>query len=256
MDGYHLWFPQTSVSPYEYLANDTETWIAFQLGQGRPLNQIAEDLIADSYAPQEGQQEAGRQLVLSIPKTIIEANDHRPERMAANVTGSFLGVDLSCAQCHDHPFDSWTQNQFWETAAFFVPMRQHAEDRQLWDELMIAIPETDRSVHPALFTGEALPRGKEQSSLTSGREAFASWLSGTKNPYFARWSVNQLWAEYLGEPLVTMQPDQMIHPVREEALNILTAAFIDHECDLLWLAQTIFCTVWAQIQLLEKRTYT
>lgn len=243
-----FWFPQTSVAPYEYLAKDTEAWIVVQLRQSRPLNRIAEDLIAVSYAPQATEDKSEKQIVLSIPKTIIEANDHRPERMAANATGDFLGVNLSCAQCHDHPFGSWTQDQFWQTAAFFVPMRRHAEDHRRWDELTIEIPDSGRSVHPVLFTSEDMPHVAGLSRVAAGREVFASWLSGLQNPYFARWTVNQLWAEYFGEPLVTIQPSLVAHPAREETLNTLTAAFIEHEFDLLWLAQTIVLTDAYQTQ--------
>ncbi|QDU75481.1 hypothetical protein Pan97_25140 [Bremerella volcania] len=242
-----LWFPQTSVAPYEYLAGDTEAWIADQLNHDRPLNEIAQQLISVSYAPQTSEQSGGPMGSLTTPKTLIEANDHRPERMAANATSSFLGVDLSCAQCHDHPFDAYSQEQFWQTAAFFVPKSRFEENRP-WYEIEIKIPDAGKSVAPVLFTGD-LPLESESPDLqlTSGREVFATWVGQANNPFFARRTVNQLWAEYFGAPLVTRQPDQIASPVREQALEILAEAWVEHQFDLRWLAETIVSTDAYQI---------
>jgi len=237
-----LWFPQTSVAPYEYLASDTEIWIADQLSHDRPLNEIAQELISVSYAPQSSEQEQSEPGRRSTPKTLIAANDHRPERMAANATGQFLGVDLSCAQCHDHPFDAYSQEQFWQTAAFFVPPSRSEQERP-WQELEIEIPEAGRSVRPVLFTHAAVAESLSSSSQArSGREVFAHWVSQPGNPFFARWTVNQLWAEYFGQPLVTLQPDQIADPVREQTLAMLADAFAEHQFDLRWLAETIVST--------------
>ncbi|PQO33279.1 hypothetical protein C5Y96_10525 [Blastopirellula marina] len=243
-----LWFPQTSVSPYEYLATDTEAWIADQLNQGRPLNEIAREMISVSYAPEKSEAREVSPNRLTTPKTLIEANDHRPERMAANATGAFLGVDLSCAQCHDHPFDSYSQQQFWQTAAFFVAKSRFEDDRK-WYELEIEIPDAGKSVPPALFVEDSPSQNNPRDGqLTSGREFFARWVSQADNPFFARWTVNQLWAEYFGQPLVTTQPDQVAHPVRQQALDILADGFVEHHFDLRWLAKAIVSTDAYQMQ--------
>ncbi len=237
-----LWFPQTSVDPYEYLAADTEAWIADQLNHDRPLNEIARELISVSYAPETSDAASNNSNQLTTPKTLIEANDHRPERMAANATGSFLGVDLSCAQCHDHPFDAYSQEQFWQTAAFFLPSSR-AEESLAWHELEIEIPDAAISVRPVLFTAtSSSTQPLRDSQLTSGREVFADWVGQTKNPFFARWTVNQLWAEYFGQPLVTLQPDQVGDPIREEALDLLAEAFVEQRFNLRWLAEVIVST--------------
>ncbi|GAA4420372.1 DUF1549 domain-containing protein [Bremerella cremea] len=235
-----LWFPQTSVAPYEYLAPDTEAWVAQQLRRGEPLNEIARQLISVSYAPQTG---AGKnEALLSVPKTIIEANDHRPERMAANATGEFLGVDLSCAQCHDHPFHAWSQDQFWQTAAYFEPLKSGETAHDAWQKQTIAIPDTERTVSPALFTGESWSPDVALATAISGREVFAQWVSQQSNRYFARWTVNQLWAELLGEPLVTLHPEQFSPAAREQTLELLSHEFVKRRFDLRWLASTIVAT--------------
>ncbi|MFN3151465.1 DUF1549 domain-containing protein [Bremerella sp.] len=237
-----LWFPQTSVAPYEYLAPDTETWLADQLNHDRPLNEVARQLISVAYAPQADESGGSQVSRLTTPKTLIEANDHLPERMAANATSAFLGVDLSCAQCHDHPFDAYSQEQFWQTAAFFIPMSRSDEQRK-WNEMEIEIPDAGISVRPALFADESYLEPQPHAvPLASGREAFAGWVSQNGNPYFARWTVNQLWAEYFGEPLVTLQPGLEPNAIRTAALDILAEGFVEHDFNLRWLAETIVST--------------
>ncbi len=57
------------------------------------------------------------------PAAFFAANENKPDNLAASTTRAFLGVNLDCAQCHDHPFARWTRDQFWQTAAFFAPPR-------------------------------------------------------------------------------------------------------------------------------------
>ena len=71
-----------------------------------------------------------------------EVNDLKPENVAGSVGRLILGIRLECAQCHDHPFDSWSQDQFWETTAFFTTARLTApgENRSARELTSIAIP--------------------------------------------------------------------------------------------------------------------
>jgi len=248
-----IWFPQTDVVPYRYLAADTTRWIARQLRLRRPLNEIARALIA---VPEGGTDfstgvamtgsaqaaiEAARRRQRP-PRTFIAANDHRPDRMADNAVGHFLGVDLSCAQCHDHPFGSWTQDQFWQTAAFFKRSKPSPGEKLQLQTLSIAVPGGRRQASAALFTGKDLDAGIV-AQATNGRAAFASWISDPRNPYFARHTVNQLWETYFGRPLVTSLYDYS----PEEAalaslLDEIAAALIEHQFSSSWLVRTMLQT--------------
>ncbi|UUO09035.1 DUF1549 and DUF1553 domain-containing protein [Blastopirellula sp. J2-11] len=208
------WFPQTDVAPYQYLTIDTQKWLAAQLQQRTPLNEIARQLIAVSFAPSEASIKAA---VDAVPRTLVEANDHRAERMAANATGAFLGIDISCAQCHDHPFGSWTQDQFWQTAAFFTRTTSAPDQAFSLDDLSIAVPETNRQVSALLFTGDAISADETQE-FQSGREAFAAWIAGDEHRYFARRIVNQIWTEYFGSPL---QVDGEVEPADSRLSDLL-----------------------------------
>src|SRR5262249_48741627 len=57
-------------------------------------------------------------------QVFLQANESKPENLAASASRLFLGVKLECAQCHDHPFARWSRKQFWELAAFFPDLQQ------------------------------------------------------------------------------------------------------------------------------------
>ncbi|TWT34177.1 DUF1549 domain-containing protein [Blastopirellula retiformator] len=243
------WFPQTDVSPYQYLTVDTERWLTRQLQQRTPLNQIAQRMIAVSYVPNETHVGAA-----AIPRTLIEANDHRAERMAANATGSFLGIDISCAQCHDHPFGSWTQDQFWQTAAFFTRTTTDAATPFSLAMLKIDVPETDRHVSAQLFTGETIAAGDE-APFQSGRDAFAVWVAGNENPFFARHVVNRLWAEYFGAPLVQEYDEEPDDPRLAQLLDELAGQLVQARFDIRALSEGLVLTQAYQLGTATDSTY-
>lgn len=249
-----MWFPQTSVPPHRYLIADTERWIAEQLIGGRPLNEVARELIAVPYAGYERSAEIREHAEASegrsaVPRVLIASNQYQAARMAANVTGDFLGIDLSCAQCHDHPFQRWTQDEFWATAAFFQRLdarRVEEAETSRTPFASIQIPETQRVVQAALFTGRSVhfektpPQGPD-----AGRQWFASWVAGCENPFFARQTVSKFWHALIGEPLVasSASPAASIDPsVAANVLDRLSDAFVEQQFDHRFLLRCILST--------------
>lgn len=236
-----IWFPQTDVAPYQYLSIDTERWIARQLRDRRPLNEIASMLIAVSDGDQPSNQ-ANAAPNNHPPRTFIAANDHRPDRMADNAAGAFLGVDLSCAQCHDHPFGSWTQDQFWQTAAFFQRTPPALNQKLDLAAISIEIPDGDRQATAALFTGEMVPAEIIARSST-GRTAFANWVGDPNNPYFAKHTVNQFWEAYFGRPLVaSVYSDSEDEAQLASLLSEIASAFKARQFDASWLVRAMLQT--------------
>ena len=84
-----------------------QNWLRGQFAKNVRYDQLVADLLVATGASQEG------------PGLFYTAYDLKPEELAANTARIFLGVQLECAQCHDHPFDRWTQREFWGYAAFF-----------------------------------------------------------------------------------------------------------------------------------------
>jgi len=239
-----IWFPQTDIQPYRYLAADTRRWIAHCVANDRPLNQVAGDLIAVPYtgeAPSGITQASPNNP--SIPRVLIAANQYRPEAMVSNVTGQFLGVDLSCAQCHDHPFERWTREQFWQTAAFFQRSPKPTPSGSFGQ---ITIPETDRKVRAALFTGDsALPERSPAAGGDAGRRWFSKWVAGPENPYFARHTVNSFWNALTGTSLpaasaTSPTPPQFANERRVQ--DLMTEALIASNFDIRFLIRCITLT--------------
>lgn len=185
------WLPQADTSEFARLSDDFEAWTALRMREAAPYDRVVRELLtldeADSARPG-----------LVSPSGFFAASEHKPENLAANATRVFLGVNLDCAQCHNHPFARWTRNQFWQTAAFFAP----AGDGDSGPP-RLKIPNSEKSLAPALLDGSTV-RWPESPSPPrgTGRRLLANWMVAKDNPYFARNAVNRLWAHLYGRALV------------------------------------------------------
>jgi len=156
----------------------------------------------------------------------------------------FLGVRLNCAQCHDHPFARWTQNDYWGMAAFFTQI-QYTDRRQMKSGLIRDDPAVDLNKlddaaklgAPKFLGGDALTSGQD----TPHREALARWITSPQNPYFARAMVNRTWSQFFGRGLVEPVDDMHEgHPATHpELLDELTQRFVASGFDLRQLSRGI-----------------
>ena len=124
-----------------------------------------------------------------------------------NVTQLFLGVRFSCNKCHDHPFERWTQNQYYQFGAFFAQVNfkagQQAGDEVVFDKAggEVMHPKTNMAVTPLVPVGH-LARTADFRSGTERRDLFADWLTSKENPFFSRAMVNRLWSYFLGKGII------------------------------------------------------
>jgi Protein of unknown function (DUF1549)/Protein of unknown function (DUF1553) len=183
-----------------------------------------------------------------------------PEEWAENTSQVFLGVRIQCARCHNHPFDRWTQADYFSFAAFFARLKTknggERGDKTLFvaDEGEVKHPKTGAEMPPRPL-GIAPPAGarvqaqgakaaKEETARTESeaanlepadrREALARWLTAPENPWFARAMVNRLWGHLMGRGLIEPVDDlRATNPASNEAaLQALTADFIANDYDL------------------------
>lgn len=176
-----------------------------------------------------------------------------PEVAAENTTQLFLGVRFACAKCHDHPFERWTQTQYYELAAFFgrVGIKKHPE---LGDEIVydrgegdVTHPKTALAVAPAFPVAAqlaALPRASSEDPTAvsrARREALARWLTAPENPFFARATANRIWSYFMGRGIIDPVDDLRTSnpPSNPELLDALTKEFIKSGFDLKHLMRTI-----------------
>lgn len=191
------WMPQADTPEFARLADDFEAWLALRLQDNVGYERMVHELLTMPLAADgRGRVRSGAGIG---PASFFTAADYKPENLAANASRAFLGVNLDCAQCHDHPFARWTRDQFWQTAAFFAPPRMDAGGKMTLPEL--TVPKTTKSLAPELLTGTPV-KWPDALASDTGRKMLAEWVTTKDNPYFARNAVNRLWAHHFGTALV------------------------------------------------------
>ena len=163
--------------------------------------------------------------------------------LTEKTTVTFLGLSLTCARCHNHPIEKWTQDQYWALANLFSRVAQKNGDRPgeviVYDLPSGDVPHLRRGLPmpPAPPDGPAL----DLSDPRNRREYFAAWLTAPENPYFARALVNRVWRHFLGRGLVEPEDDLRLTnpPTNPELLDALTRDFVQHRFDVKHLIRTI-----------------
>lgn len=225
-----------------------EAWLWEHFSKGTPYNQIVREIITAELNASAGP----ALFATTSPDAFFAVRELKPENLASGTARAFLGVRLDCAQCHDHPFDQWSQTQFWNMAAFYSgfarpesdedePVNMMAVMNEDRDRRTIAIPGTDEVV-PAVFLTGTAPDWEE--SVASPREALADWIVADNNPYFARMAVNRLWNQFFGRGIVDPVDDfsdnnPASHP---EVLDLLAEEFIASGYDYRHVVRIITAT--------------
>src|SRR2546428_220576 len=154
-------------------------------------------------------------------------------------TQLFMGVRLVCTQCHDHPFEKWTQNQYYEMAAFFASVGLkpgfQSGDEIIYDKRddnEVKHPKTGRVVPPKYLVASV--GAPPIASIPDRREALVEWLTSKENPFFARAIANRFWSYFLGRGIIEPVDDIRASnpPVNEALLEALTKDLTDHDFDL------------------------
>jgi hypothetical protein len=213
-------------------------WVRSCVAQNTPLDVMARAmLLAQGDAHRVGPANFHR-----VP------NDARSE--AEHVSRVFLGVRLQCANCHNHPLDRWTQDDYHGLAAVFARVDRGQEVRVLPRGEVIH-PKTGKPATPKIPGGNYLhPDTMPSAALIHAaiaprdddlRADVAKWLTRPDNPFFARAAVNRIWAELMGRGLVEPVDDHRAtnpatHP---ELLDALTQDFIAHGFDMRHSIRTI-----------------
>jgi hypothetical protein len=181
-----------------------------------------------------------------------------PEAVMENTTQVFLAVRFNCNKCHDHPFERWTQNQYYELASFFAQVGRAEDSRYKGQKvggtavegatpLVEVISDTTagnvKHARTGALTPPAFPfkHGDLAPATASRREQLARWLASKENPYFARSYVNRVWSYLLGVGLIEPVDDIRAGnpPTNPRLLDRLTAEFVSGGFDVRQLMKTI-----------------
>jgi hypothetical protein len=167
-----------------------------------------------------------------------------PKVAMETTTQLFLGVRMVCAQCHDHPFEQWTQNQYYNLSAFFgslaIKTGEDSDEEVVYDkreEFEIHHPKDNR-VMPAKFLFNVEKTNLREAEL---RESLADWVTSKSNPLFAKSMANRMWSYFLGRGIIDPVDDIRASnpPSNPALLDALTKDFADHNYDLKNLIRTI-----------------
>ncbi len=204
-------------------------WIRAALAQNMPFDKFARALIAvTGKLEEQPQMDWYRQ---------INTNNFKVE----DTSQVFLGLRVSCANCHNHPFERISQNDYWQYAAFFARVDAMTygtvKTVAVKDEGTLTNPRTGQVMTPKPFGGPEVPYVKGEDP----RQKLVDWMVAKENPYFARAISNRIWAHYLKRGLVEAVDDlRATNPPSNPALlDALAADLVDHGYDLKHLTRTV-----------------
>jgi hypothetical protein len=208
-----------------------EGWLRKQVKADAPYDRIVRGLLTDAEA-------AG----------FLQANENKPENLAAAASRLFLGVKLECAQCHDDRSGGrWKRPQFWEFAAFFAGLR---DQNPRSGAVIVTVP-GEPTGPPRIKIGDSdvwaearfLDGGRpDWKGDSKPRAVLADWIARADNPWFARAAVNRTWRDLFGvgliDPVDGLGADDN-PPSHPELLAELARQFAAHDFDTKYLLRAI-----------------
>ena len=212
-----------------------DQWLRESFRANKPYDQFAREiLLAEGNNHRDG-------------PAVIYRDRREPSELTTMFSQLFLGVRMECARCHHHPNEKWSQDDFYQFAAFFGTVKHKGAGLSppisAGNETFYFAP-GGTVKHP--LTDEVMkPRPPEGSfaddTKADPRRALLAWLTEEKNPFFARAAVNRVWAGFFGRGFVDPVDDfRVSNPVvNEPLLNALAADFAKNSYDLKHLVRTI-----------------
>lgn len=205
-------------------------WLQERIAANVPINRIVRELVASDGG------------TFSSPATNYYQLEQDTLKLSENTAQSFLGVRIQCAQCHNHPFDRWTMNDYYGFAAFFAQVgRKPGEDPR---ETIVFNSGGGEIKHPVggrvmapTFLGGATPdlAGRDR------RAVLADWLTAPDNRMFARNVANFVWAQFFARGIVEPADDARVSnpPANAQLLDALADRLVGYDFDVRRLVRDI-----------------
>ena len=215
-----------------------DAWIRDSFRRNKPYDQFVRELVTAKGSTWEN------------GAAVLFRDRREPAEITTLVSQLFLGVRLECARCHHHPFEKWSQDDFYSFAAYFgrlghkgtglsPPISGGEETVLLKKSGSVEHPLTGKSLAPRPLFGDA----PASAADADPREALAAWITADNNPFFAQVIANRIWADIMGRGLVEPIDDlRATNPPTNAALvEALAAELRKHKYDLKQLIRAI-CT--------------
>jgi hypothetical protein len=205
-------------------------WLTDKVANNVPLDKMIQEILSASGG------------TFGTPQTNYYQIERDTLKVAENVAQQFMGIRTQCAQCHNHPFDRWTMDDYYSFAAFFAQIgRKQGED---YRETIIFNSGGGEVGH--LIGGRAMkPKflGGVEPDLAGRdrREALAKWLTSTDNPLFAPSISNRVWAHFFGRGIVEPVDDIRVSnpPSNPELYKTLGDKLVEYKYDFKQLVRDI-----------------
>lgn len=206
-------------------------WLRGEIAANHPLNEIVYDLLSATGGSYDS------------PATNFFKAETDIKKLTENVAQIFMGTRIQCAQCHNHPFDRWTMDDYYGFASFFTQVRRKPGEDPTEQIIFdgggdINHPVTNQTAPPT-YLGDGLADTKDMTR----REAVAAWLTKPGNPWFAKNSANIIWSHFFGIGIVDPVDDVRISnpATNPELLADLGKKFTEYNFDMKKLVRDI-CT--------------
>ena len=206
-------------------------WLKDRIANNVPMDQIVRELLSATGG------------TFVNPSTNFYQIERDPLKLTENVAQVFMGMRLQCAQCHNHPFDRWTQNDYYSFASFFSQVgRKRAADPR---ESIIYNRRSGETNHPVLK--KPMPPkflGGETPEIKSGQDRrviLSEWIASPENPFFARNLANLVWAHFFGQGIIDPVDDvRVTNPASNpELLDELSRRFTEYNYDFKKLVRDV-----------------
>ncbi len=214
-------------------------WIREAIANDKPFDDFAREILTATGDENKN------------PPTVWYKELVNAEQFVDDTAQVFLGLRLACAQCHHHPYEKWSQDDYWGIAAFFGRLGRKATPvpggfQNQPNQLVAIYNRPDGSV-PNKRTGQAAvmkPLDGPPTKLERGedpRQKLVTWMVDPKNPFFARAVANRYWAHFFGRGIVDPLDDMRVtNPASNpELLDALAKDLIDNKYSLQHLIKTI-----------------
>jgi hypothetical protein len=215
------------------------SWIRESIAKDKPYDQFAREILAATGDENQA------------PPTVWYKELQNPQEFVDDVAQVFLGLRIACAQCHHHPYEKWSQDDYWGMAAFFGRLgRKNVQ--------VLGGVANQQSQRQVIFnrgngnvvnkrTGAAAkiqPLDGEPMDIASDddpRHKLVDWMANPKNPFFARAVANRYWSHFFGRGIVDPIDDMRVTnpPTNPELLDALAKELVDSKFSLKHLVKVI-----------------
>ena len=239
-----IWSEQLRIAagPHAFLGNHEKAatvfyeWVRKQMRSGRPLDEFVAEMVGSSGSTLTNPP-------VNMYTMLINGRKVDPKKLSADLSQLFLGVQIQCAECHNHPFDRWTMDDYYAFTSFFTGI-QRKNGKEVRDHRYSFNKKAEPAKH--LVDGRPMPAkvlgGLEPAPPgVDPRKGLVRWLTSADNELFSRNLANRIWAQLLGRGVVDPVDDVRVSnpPTNPALLDALAKRFVELKFDLRGLTRDI-----------------